>query len=238
MKRRFFSVLVLAIIISVLAFTGCRIGDDEAADNSLDGALVLTGSIYTSPGADGTPYTESDTVIAAASSLDGGESLGEGVLSDGEFSITVKKPTILTNLSPMHFSSGWSEDKLVELDPPDAQAARVVFSLKDADRTIQKQDLPPVDDSKDIYAEYDYFDYIYVDKDVTVVLDDYEFSSELYGVNYINKYSSTTIKLSEGWNVLLSKIEQSGMQPGDVTYETQISIDDRGVNWILGRARN
>jgi hypothetical protein len=206
MKRQLFPVLVLALILPAL--TGCPkdSGDDNStpSGNLGDGNLVLKGTVYEPTNFDDETgeitfarYTTADTVEVWAEGSSS-EKLGEGALTNGEFNISIsKKPTVLDDLDSVHFFYGWKDQKA---NPTDVKVVMIFLKLKNAQEGIYKFG------AKTSHYDYEYVDYLYVDKDVTITLGE---KLEQATSSYAVTYTAATLALSKGWNALHYKYKET-----------------------------
>jgi hypothetical protein len=213
----------------------------EVSGNLGDGALTLGGQlVYEITGSgEAVKYTGSDTVIVYAGDESGTpEELGQTALTSGGFSITInKKPVTLYPLStamPDHIFGNWQS---LTADPADTTVAEVYLRTLTSSKQVVKSEASesgtyepgPPDNFK---AEYNYVQYLYVDKDVTITLTGEEQSGTFYGASGTRWSNDTTLKLTKGWNALYTIHDVASTTAGS-TEEISISVENPHFVWII-----
>jgi hypothetical protein len=240
MKRHVFPVLILALILPVLALTGCPqdSGDSTPSGNLGDGNLVLKGTVYTvTPDAlDGyayTEYTTADTVEVRVQGSTGSESLGTTALTNGEFEISISgKPSdaILTGvdgLAESSFFNGWNTPTAV---PASAKGAMLSLRLQ-AGGTIQKWEASASGSETSGSMTEEFVLYLYVDQDITITLGEKEESGTYQGISGSSMYRGATLKLDKGWNALYFESE-STISATKATSTDSVSVGNPDLKWV------
>jgi hypothetical protein len=212
--------------------------EDEIPSGNLgDGDLVLEGKIYTETlhphpnyTAEYNLYSDSGVVRTI---VEGFGSLGEGTLSDGEFKITItKKPTtgLLNSDQFNKISAFWGLENETIL-VPDFQFAQIRFFEKSMERGIQKRESILSDTSP--WTIYIFVDYLYVDTDATVVLEEKtHYDPDVSGLAYTQIFKKTTLDLKKGWNALTTRWVEEGTAT-TYSHTTTVSVENPDLRWVI-----
>jgi hypothetical protein len=245
MKRLFFPLLVLSLALILPALTGCP--QDSGGDNIPsgylgDGPLVLEGKVYTeidmetifTAGSKVTypPYTAPDVVRVEVETLTGSETLGTWPLTNGEFNISIDRPSqpVRSSISEDHLFYGEWEN--LKVDPADAQIAAMYFYLEEAHTNLKKREQGISWNQADFTATIKEVCYVYADKDAVVTLGDTSFSEG----PRTTTYKAGVLKLKKGWNALNYDTSIAGsISSMDISGSANfsVSVGNPDLKWVV-----
>jgi hypothetical protein len=237
MKRHVFPVLILALILPVLALTGCPqdSGDSTPSGNLGDGDLVLEGTVYTGDynfqtGVDTyEKYTTAGTVeVWVSNGSAANEKLGEGPLTNGEFDISIsKKPAALVGFSAL--ATFFDEWDTPTANPEDVNGT-VLFLQLQGIGNIAKGESGGSVNGNEFSGTNKSVIYLYVDKDVTITLGANEGSGTEQAVAYTA--NAATLKLTRGWNALYREIKGT-MTQTSASQTLSVSVGNPDLKWVI-----
>jgi hypothetical protein len=239
MKRHLFPLLVLALILPVLAGCPQDSGDSTPGGTLGDDELVLKGTVYTLTFDESTfrytpvPYTTAGTVKVMASAGGTPEELGEGLLADGKFNISVtKKPANLAAFDANAVANLFDDWDSPAADPADAKGAQVYLQLAGGD-SISKLKITISGTESNYKATQEGVMYLYVDKDVTITLGaKVDSDTDEEGATYTVTYKAATLKLTKGWNALYQEMEATGTETA-TSGTASVSVKNPDLDWVL-----
>jgi hypothetical protein len=241
MKRYVFPVLIVAaLILPVLAGCPQDSGGGTPSGTLGNGELVLEGTVYRRTQDETTyevTYTEYadplEVEVMAQGGSSGGETLGEGSVTNGTFKISISnKPTNLGGIDGMGSlfgQYGWDNDN-VTADATDARGAMISLREKGgARRNIGKDERNISGDETNGKFSMEQVVYLYVDKNVTITLESKE-SNYLMGAPTTAK--AATLTLETGWNALFFKGEVTA-SGGSLSGTMSVSVGNPDLRWVI-----
>jgi hypothetical protein len=252
MKKHLFPVLMLA---GFLAFLGCKQdpggdpspgpgdgpnpgGNSIPSGNLGDGTLTLSGTIYEENMDDYSPtyskYTRPETIMVYSSE---GELLGTEALTNGEFSIEVKKPERLSparDLDEVDLFRDWQNPRV---SPTDYNSVMIYLTTDNGDYIYKGEAKGSGNANKWSETELE-VGYTYVDRDLTITLKGKtEYENKNNGISYTYRSDDTTLSLTKGWNTLY--YEATVLKtPTSAEGTISISIKNPDLRWVINNGYN
>jgi hypothetical protein len=233
MKRLTFSLLILAMILPAMVLSGCSTGNDSTDDNLEDNPFVLKGKVYTvAVGPTGSYEYEPSTDSGVLEVYVDGRVFATGELTNGEFSITLDEEPIeglreSDQFKKFHFLWGW-DDTII----PEFKFTKMALYNPEIEKNLIKRDLFYSRDSRPWFVET-YVDYLFVDRDITVALDEkISTSIDSAGLNRSDIFNKSVLSLKKGWNALTTKWEETG-STGEYSHTVSVSVEDAAHYWVI-----